>query len=154
MLEIVRAAVGEAEPVGAVDGAGDPVRAVQGRQRLLVDRRVWARQGVMVHGDRGPAGTRGGCGRARTPSAVELERLNIEEVNPHLRGGRVENHLGKTTPSSPDRDSNLDLPVLSGLAQHDWRVSQLRHGGGSSLKTIVIQQTKEEQDYQDDRNER
>nr|CAD7452552.1 unnamed protein product [Timema tahoe] len=29
--------------------------------------------------------------------------------------------------SSPDRDSNLDLPVLGGLAQHDWRVSQLRH---------------------------
>ncbi|CAG2054446.1 unnamed protein product [Timema podura] len=48
-------------------------------------------------------------------------RLNLEEVNPHLRGGRVENHLGKTTPSSPDRDSNLDLPVLGGLAQHDWR---------------------------------
>nr|CAD7413465.1 unnamed protein product [Timema poppensis] len=36
----------------------------------------------------------------------------LEEVNPHLREGRVENHLGKTTPSSPDRDSNLDLPVL------------------------------------------
>nr|CAD7587059.1 unnamed protein product [Timema genevievae] len=49
------------------------------------------------------------------------------EVNPHLRGGRVENHLGKTTPSSPDLDSNLDLPVLGGLARHDWRVSQLRH---------------------------
>nr|CAD7604288.1 unnamed protein product [Timema genevievae] len=60
----------------------------------------------------------------------ELGRLNVEEVNPHLRGGRVENHLGKTTPSSPDRDSNLDLPVLEGLAQHDWRVSQLRHRGG------------------------
>nr|CAD7396765.1 unnamed protein product [Timema cristinae] len=45
----------------------------------------------------------------------------LEEVNPHLRGGRVENHLGKTTPSSPDRDSNLDLPVLSSRAQHDKR---------------------------------
>nr|CAD7448664.1 unnamed protein product [Timema bartmani] len=54
----------------------------------------------------------------------ELGRLNLEEVNPHLRGGRVENHLGKTSPSSPDRDSNLDLPVLGGLAQHD-----LRNGG-------------------------
>nr|CAD7590612.1 unnamed protein product [Timema genevievae] len=53
----------------------------------------------------------------------ELVRLNLEEVRPHLRGGRVENHLGKTTPSSPDRDSNLDLPVLGGLAQHDWCVS-------------------------------
>ncbi|CAG2061034.1 unnamed protein product, partial [Timema podura] len=49
----------------------------------------------------------------------ELGGLKLEEVNPHLRGGRVENHLGKTTPSSPDRDSNLDLPVLGGRAQHD-----------------------------------
>nr|CAD7589767.1 unnamed protein product [Timema genevievae] len=67
--------------------------------------------------------------------------LNLEEVNPHLRGGRVENHLGKTTPSSPDRDSNLDLPVLEGLAQHDWR----RMAGGSyspwreaSVKTAAM----------------
>nr|CAD7448985.1 unnamed protein product [Timema bartmani] len=42
-----------------------------------------------------------------------------EEVNPHLRGGRVENHLGKATPSSPDRYSNLGLPILSTLAQHE-----------------------------------
>nr|CAD7445049.1 unnamed protein product [Timema bartmani] len=51
-------------------------------------------------------------------------RLNLEEVNPHLRGGRVENHLGKTTLSSPYRDSNLDLPVLGGLAQRDWRLGR------------------------------
>nr|CAD7570251.1 unnamed protein product [Timema californicum] len=50
-----------------------------------------------------------------------VEAVELEEVNPHLRGGRVENHLGKTTPSSPDRDSNLDLPVLGGRAQHDKR---------------------------------
>nr|CAD7588263.1 unnamed protein product [Timema genevievae] len=64
--------------------------------------------------------------------AMRVDHLKtyFQEVNPHLRGGRVENHLGKTTPSSPDRDSNLDLPVLGGLAQHDWRVSQLRHRGG------------------------
>nr|CAD7443588.1 unnamed protein product [Timema bartmani] len=49
----------------------------------------------------------------------ESGELNLEEVSPHLRGGKVENHLGKTTPSSPDRDSNLNLPVLSGRAQHD-----------------------------------
>nr|CAD7404403.1 unnamed protein product [Timema poppensis] len=47
--------------------------------------------------------------------------VELEEVNPHLRGGRVENHLVKTTPGSPDRDSNLDLPVLSSRAQHDKR---------------------------------
>nr|CAD7401724.1 unnamed protein product [Timema cristinae] len=48
--------------------------------------------------------------------------VELEEVNPHLRVGRVENHLGKASPSSPDRDSNLDLPVLSSRAQHDKRV--------------------------------
>nr|CAD7570519.1 unnamed protein product [Timema californicum] len=56
-----------------------------------------------------------------------IRKVELEEVNPHLRGGRVKNHLGKTTPSSPDRDSNLDLPVLSSRAQHDKRVIQLRH---------------------------
>nr|CAD7415635.1 unnamed protein product [Timema poppensis] len=62
-------------------------------------------------------------------------KVELEEANPDFRGGRVENHLGKTTPSSPDRDSNLDLPVLDGRAdsnldlpvldgraQHDKRV--------------------------------
>nr|CAD7410454.1 unnamed protein product [Timema poppensis] len=59
-------------------------------------------------------------------------QVELEEVNPHLRGGRLENHLGKTIPSSPDRDSNLDLPVLSSRAQHDQRISQLCHRGGLS----------------------
>nr|CAD7431424.1 unnamed protein product [Timema monikensis] len=52
-------------------------------------------------------------------NGLGIGKVELEEVNPHLRGGRVENHLGKTTPSSPDRDSNLDLPVLSSRAQHD-----------------------------------
>nr|CAD7195826.1 unnamed protein product [Timema douglasi] len=59
-------------------------------------------------------------------------KVELEEVNPHLRGGRVENHLRKTTTSSPDRDSNLDIPVLGSRAQHDKRASQLRHRGGFS----------------------
>nr|CAD7571458.1 unnamed protein product [Timema californicum] len=50
-----------------------------------------------------------------------MGKVELEEVNPHLRGGRVENHLGKTSLSSPDRDSNLDFPVLSSQAQHDKR---------------------------------
>nr|CAD7398712.1 unnamed protein product [Timema poppensis] len=52
---------------------------------------------------------------------VKNGEVELEEMNLHLRGGRVENHLGKTTPSAPDRDSNLDLPVLGGRAQHDKR---------------------------------
>nr|CAD7572908.1 unnamed protein product [Timema californicum] len=54
-----------------------------------------------------------------------LLKVELEEVNPHLRGGRVENHLRKTTLRTPDRDSNLDLPVLSSrAAQHDKRTSR------------------------------
>nr|CAD7567215.1 unnamed protein product [Timema californicum] len=54
-----------------------------------------------------------------TDAANKCTMVELEEVNPHLRGGRVENHLGKTTPSSPGRDSNLDLPIFSSQAQHD-----------------------------------
>nr|CAD7405859.1 unnamed protein product [Timema cristinae] len=52
---------------------------------------------------------------------MEIGKVELEEVNPHLRVGRVQNHLGKTTPSSPNRDSNLKLPVLGSRAQHDKR---------------------------------
>nr|CAD7260211.1 unnamed protein product [Timema shepardi] len=38
-----------------------------------------------------------------------------------MRGAKVENHLGKTTPSSPKRDSNLDLLVLGSRVQHETR---------------------------------
>uniref|UniRef100_A0A7R9K774 oleoyl-[acyl-carrier-protein] hydrolase n=1 Tax=Timema genevievae TaxID=629358 RepID=A0A7R9K774_TIMGE len=55
-----------------------------------------------------------------TADIINNEALaNIKEVSPHLRGGRVESHLGKDTPSSPDHDSNLGLPVLGNLAQHE-----------------------------------
>nr|CAD7196334.1 unnamed protein product [Timema douglasi] len=69
--------------------------------------------------------------------------VELEKVNPHLREGRVENHLGKTTPSSPDRDSNLDLPVLSSRAQQYKRVSQLRHRGGLQVLKKLMTKTAE-----------
>nr|CAD7573079.1 unnamed protein product [Timema californicum] len=51
---------------------------------------------------------------------LELGRFNIEEVNPHLYGGRVEKRLGAPpSPSSPKQDSNLDLPVIDSPAQHE-----------------------------------
>nr|CAD7394472.1 unnamed protein product [Timema cristinae] len=65
-------------------------------------------------------------------TGLGIGKVELEEVNPHLGGGRVENHLGKNPSSSPDRDSNLDLPVLSSRAQHDKHVSQLSHRGGST----------------------
>nr|CAD7402262.1 unnamed protein product [Timema cristinae] len=36
-------------------------------------------------------------------NGMGIGKVELEEVNPHLREVRVENHLGKTTPSSPDR---------------------------------------------------
>nr|CAD7572181.1 unnamed protein product [Timema californicum] len=74
-------------------------------------------EGVGEQKNRGFAYTDSTTRYARWLGTVELE-----DVNPHLRGVRVENHLGKTTPSSPDRDSNLNLPVLSSRAQHDKRL--------------------------------
>nr|CAD7198540.1 unnamed protein product [Timema douglasi] len=44
--------------------------------------------------------------------------LNLEEVNQHFRGLRGETHLGKTNPSSTDRDLNLDLLVLGSQANY------------------------------------
>nr|CAD7454959.1 unnamed protein product [Timema tahoe] len=45
--------------------------------------------------------------------------FNVEKVNLHLHGGRVENHLGETTPFPPERDSNLNLLVLGSISQHE-----------------------------------
>nr|CAD7419716.1 unnamed protein product [Timema poppensis] len=52
----------------------------------------------------------------------------------------------KTTPSSPDRDSNLDLPVLSSRAKHDSHVTHFWCPGlvytdivsGNPLDTAVV----------------
>nr|CAD7194176.1 unnamed protein product [Timema douglasi] len=57
--------------------------------------------------------------------ALRIGKVELEEVNPHLCGGIVENHLGKTTPVHPTAISNLDLPVLSSRAQHDKRIALL-----------------------------
>nr|CAD7400757.1 unnamed protein product [Timema poppensis] len=56
-----------------------------------------------------------------TVKCLGIGKVELEEVNLHLRGGRVENHLGTPPPSLLDRDSNLDLPILSSRAQHDKR---------------------------------
>nr|CAD7432664.1 unnamed protein product [Timema monikensis] len=54
-----------------------------------------------------------------------IEKVELEEVNPHLRGGRVENHLGKTTPVHPTEIrtsispfSAVELNTTSGLANY------------------------------------
>ncbi|CAG2066571.1 unnamed protein product, partial [Timema podura] len=42
-------------------------------------------------------------------------RLDIEEIEPHLRGGMVENNLGETSFNTPYQDSNPHFPVISHL---------------------------------------
>ncbi|CAG2062690.1 unnamed protein product [Timema podura] len=56
---------------------------------------------------------------------LELGRLNIGEVNLHLRGGRVENHLGKPPPVHPTEirtsispSSAVKLDTTSALANY------------------------------------
>nr|CAD7402726.1 unnamed protein product [Timema cristinae] len=36
-------------------------------------------------------------------NGLGIGKVELEEVNPHLRGGRVENHLGKSTPVHPTK---------------------------------------------------
>nr|CAD7567932.1 unnamed protein product [Timema californicum] len=54
-----------------------------------------------------------------------IGKVELEEVNPHLRGGRVENHLGKTTPVHPTEirtsislSSAVELNTTSTLANY------------------------------------
>nr|CAD7203080.1 unnamed protein product [Timema douglasi] len=84
-----------------------------------------------------------------------------EEVGPHLRGGRVEYHIGKATPNSPDRDSNLEFfvpppdlmenkqtPFQTTLQEDDVTYSQrhveeswihlLKGGDRSRLKQLTV----------------
>nr|CAD7588439.1 unnamed protein product [Timema genevievae] len=39
-------------------------------------------------------------------------KLKLDQVKTHFHGGRVENHLEKTVLSTPDQDSNHDLPII------------------------------------------
>nr|CAD7264941.1 unnamed protein product [Timema shepardi] len=62
-----------------------------------------------------------------------IGKVELEEVNPHLRGGKVENHLEKTAPPPvhPTEIRTSISPVLRSRAQHDKRVIQIRHRGGA-----------------------
>nr|CAD7602859.1 unnamed protein product [Timema genevievae] len=44
-----------------------------------------------------------------------VERVDMYALYPHVSEGRVENNLGKTTLSTPNRDSSLVLPIISSL---------------------------------------
>nr|CAD7398635.1 unnamed protein product [Timema cristinae] len=76
-----------------------------------------------------------------------IGKVDLEEVNPHLRGGRVENHLGKTTPSSPNRDrtsispsSAVELNTTSALANYATEESEKMKLG--YLVVVCLKQSK------------
>nr|CAD7573545.1 unnamed protein product [Timema californicum] len=59
------------------------------------------------------------------PKPLRIGKVELEEVNPHLRGGRVENHLGKTTSVHPTEirtsispSSAVELNTTSVLANY------------------------------------
>nr|CAD7394474.1 unnamed protein product [Timema cristinae] len=62
----------------------------------------------------------------KTPARRNWEGL-IRGSEPAFAWKESGKPFRKTNPSSPNRDSNLDLPILSSRAQHYKRVSQLRH---------------------------
>nr|CAD7437714.1 unnamed protein product [Timema bartmani] len=77
------------------------------------------------------------------PTFKELVRLNLEEVNPHLRGRRVENHLGKTTPVHPTEirtsifpSSAVELNTTSVLANYASEATQLNESNGEVQVSI------------------
>nr|CAD7397847.1 unnamed protein product [Timema poppensis] len=58
-------------------------------------------------------------------NGLGIGKVELEEVNPHLRGGRVENHFGKTTPvhsteirTSISPSSAVELNTTSALANY------------------------------------
>nr|CAD7433221.1 unnamed protein product [Timema monikensis] len=62
-------------------------------------------------------------------NGLGIGKVELEEVNPHLRGGRVEKHLGKTTPVSPTEirtlispSSAVELNTTSALANYATEV--------------------------------
>nr|CAD7203134.1 unnamed protein product [Timema douglasi] len=80
------------------------------------------RRGSGIRLDLGGDSRWGFISRMRTG---RIGKVKLEEVNPHLRGGRVENHLGKTTPVHPTEirtsispSSAVELNTTSALANY------------------------------------
>nr|CAD7572185.1 unnamed protein product [Timema californicum] len=71
-----------------------------------------------------------------------IGKVELKEVNPHLRGGRVENHLGKTTPVHPTEirtlispSSAVELNTTSALV--NYATEAVEEAGGKCLPCVV-----------------
>nr|CAD7427920.1 unnamed protein product [Timema monikensis] len=65
-------------------------------------------------------------------NGLGIGKVELEEVNPHLRGGRVETHLGKTTPvhtteirTSISPSSAVELNTTSALANYTTELNNI-----------------------------
>ncbi|CAG2056832.1 unnamed protein product [Timema podura] len=68
----------------------------------------------------------------------ELGRLNIGEVNPHLRGGRVENHLGKPPPVHATEIQTSLSPSLAVELNTTSALANYANQGGLNLLAVVL----------------
>nr|CAD7395796.1 unnamed protein product [Timema poppensis] len=103
-----------------------------------------------------------GCSHNRKQTHYHCIKVELEEVNPHLRVGRVENHLGKTNPVHPTEIrtsispfSAVELNTESApfflftsfaldLVSSIHRFTLPRHPCSSGIKTPVTVQVAEE----------
>nr|CAD7400516.1 unnamed protein product [Timema cristinae] len=65
-----------------------------------------------------------------------IRRLYLEKVELDLCGGRVENHYGKSTLSTPNQDLNLDLPFIRSLVYYERRA--LNHVAPKRVYSIRV----------------
>ncbi|CAG2053053.1 unnamed protein product [Timema podura] len=90
--------------------------------------------------------------KLRSGLLKELGGLNLKEVNPHLRRGRVENHLGKTTPVHPTEirtsispSSAVELNTTSALANYATEAAPNSEGNRPSANSF--QKVKTQRNY-------
>ncbi|CAG2062213.1 unnamed protein product, partial [Timema podura] len=74
-----------------------------------------------------------------------IGKVEFRGSEPASVEGEWKTYLGKTTPSSPDRDSNLNLPFLYSLAQH--KTSALANNTTETAETVeaIVTQLMEKQ---------
>nr|CAD7393192.1 unnamed protein product [Timema cristinae] len=83
-------------------------------------------------------------GLAQNIGTAQLVQRKDEEVYPYLHRGRVENHLGKTTFSIPDQDSNLNLHVIGTLVYCENYALDYVGDVAQSMSGLEREQLKEE----------
>nr|CAD7393296.1 unnamed protein product [Timema cristinae] len=82
--------------------------------------------------------------RTNYTNGLGIGKVELKEVNPHLRGGRVENHLGKTTPVHPTEirtsispSSAVGLNTTSALANYATEAAALKAALSNSKASVL-----------------